>query len=665
MMDCAKQISQKVQRGERTASASKYTFLKNKRKITKQKEPTNNPFTQFSPVKTNQKTPTKQITSNLRYFNQVINNPQVINSISDFSQFGFNKTANIPKRTKNSASTINAINNKNFVNILNSKPKECFYKRLLNVKQSVFIEQKANDISKNKSSNITKRKGSATPGTRNNSTPHCNKIIKKKMGFGDIAKTKIRSIKSPSIGQKFIKENISPLKNGGRIKQQITVSFIKPKKEIKCTYCILPNNNGKLIERCMQTRTRWDCVDKGQSSICNLYWTPLAYKINFLRNDTICQYVNHLEYHSELSNKMKLFINLLRHCEFTKINLFSFYPLTIIFQLSHPNFNEQFNNFKKLYNDISKFVSATNTPNPSIANNCYINYFNINLSKRIGTEQKIIIPRTHYAGRNLWLIKPINLNRGRCIKILNNIEDITTEITNIKENKVFCDENKNKISKAEYVLIQKYIERPLLYKNRKFDIRMWVLFTDLEDVYVFKEGHLKATCDRYDLNSLDPYIHLTNYSVQKHNQNFSKTEQGNEISFEEFQNELNVTTKPIKNFRKEIYPKICNIIRITSNATKSKLNSFINKNSFEIFGYDFLIDCEFNPYLIEINTNPGYEESSPLIKMLVPRMIDDALRLTIDTSFPREPSIDKYALTSQFEVKGYDNKENMWQKLNK
>ena len=28
-----------------------------------------------------------------------------------------------------------------------------------------------------------------------------------------------------------------------------------------------------------------------------------------------------------------------------------------------------------------------------------------------------------------------------------------------------------------------------------------------------------------------------------------------------------------------------------------------NKNSFEIFGYDFLIDCEFNPFLIEINTS--------------------------------------------------------------
>ena len=135
MIDCAKQIAQKVQRGERTASATKYTFLKNKRRITKAKENTNNPFTQFSPLKTNQKTPTKQITSNLRFFNQVINNPQVINSISDFSQFGFNKTSYVPKRTKNSTSTINAVTNKNFVNVLNSKPKECFYKRLLNVKQ--------------------------------------------------------------------------------------------------------------------------------------------------------------------------------------------------------------------------------------------------------------------------------------------------------------------------------------------------------------------------------------------------------------------------------------------------------------------------------------------------------------------------------------------------
>ena len=45
-----------------------------------------------------------------------------------------------------------------------------------------------------------------------------------------------------------------------------------------------------------------------------------------------------------------------------------------------------------------------------------------------------------------------------------------------------------------------------------------------------------------------------------------------------------------------------------------------------------------NIYLIEINTNPGLEESSPWIKVIVPRMLDDALRLTLDQIF--EPKYD-------------------------
>jgi len=34
-----------------------------------------------------------------------------------------------------------------------------------------------------------------------------------------------------------------------------------------------------------------------------------------------------------------------------------------------------------------------------------------------------------------------------------------------------------------------------------------------------------------------------------------------------------------------------------------------------------MIDAEFNTWLIEVNTNPCIEESSPLLEMLIPRMI--------------------------------------------
>ena len=54
-----------------------------------------------------------------------------------------------------------------------------------------------------------------------------------------------------------------------------------------------------------------------------------------------------------------------------------------------------------------------------------------------------------------------------------------------------------------------------------------------------------------------------------------------------------------------------------------------------------MLDINFNLFLIEINTNPGLEESSPWIKIIVPRMLDDALRLTLDQIFSPEYDFSK------------------------
>ena len=54
-----------------------------------------------------------------------------------------------------------------------------------------------------------------------------------------------------------------------------------------------------------------------------------------------------------------------------------------------------------------------------------------------------------------------------------------------------------------------------------------------------------------------------------------------------------------------------------------------------------MMDEEFNMFLIEINMNPGIEESSPWIKAIVPRMLDDALRLTVDKVFNTKYEFDE------------------------
>ena len=47
-----------------------------------------------------------------------------------------------------------------------------------------------------------------------------------------------------------------------------------------------------------------------------------------------------------------------------------------------------------------------------------------------------------------------------------------------------------------------------------------------------------------------------------------------------------------------------------------------------------MIDKDMKPWLIEINTNPALEESCAFLKQVIPRMLDDAFKLTLDVIFP-------------------------------
>lgn len=59
------------------------------------------------------------------------------------------------------------------------------------------------------------------------------------------------------------------------------------------------------------------------------------------------------------------------------------------------------------------------------------------------------------------------------------------------------------------------------------------------------------------------------------------------------------------------------------NCSKRKLFKKDRKNTFEIFGYDFLVENDGHTYLIEINSNPCIEESNQLLAKLIPRMLSN------------------------------------------
>ena len=493
-------------------------------------------------------------------------------------------------------------------------------------------------------------------------------------------------------------------------------------------------NDSSTIKKCFEYRINWKSEkNREEGDKISFIWAPISTQINFynlsyeLRNDIM---VNHFEYHNEISNKLNMFRNMMIFCENNNLNVLNYLPLTIVIEYDMVGFIRQFNNFTYLFNNIENFLRQSDDKKIRYKSKFRNLFYVINPEDRIvGLRTNLFVPKSHYDGKNFWLLKAMNLNRGLGIKLIDSVESCEKYIRayyqgnvnkcvkdgqNIKDiqdtnkriyftlpkiqNKNDINKNNNALisesndknkavlnikkridytkiirnsvrKKGQYksnkIILQKYIEKPLLYNGRKFDTRFWVLLTHKMDIYLFKEGHLKATSFNFSLENTDLYVHLTNYSVQKYSDKFEKYEEGNEISLNDLQKSLNTNYKLDVDLKKKIFPKIKNIILISIHSVKKLINRYNREKCFEIFGYDFMFDQQLNPFLIEINTNPGLEISSPLIKKLVPRMIDDAFRLTIDEYFHTKYSNDRIDkdgnYISPFPVEGYNNNENLFE----
>lgn len=79
------------------------------------------------------------------------------------------------------------------------------------------------------------------------------------------------------------------------------------------------------------------------------------------------------------------------------------------------------------------------------------------------------------------------------------------------------------------------------------------------------------------------------------------------------------------------------IVTDTIRATYHLLDTNRRINSFELFGYDIMLDDDFKPYLIEVNSNPSLECSCALLTKLFSEMIDNTFRIVLDPLFPPPP----------------------------
>ena len=106
------------------------------------------------------------------------------------------------------------------------------------------------------------------------------------------------------------------------------------------------------------------------------------------------------------------------------------------------------------------------------------------------------------------MIKPVNWFSGLGIKISDKLDDI--------------------LLAGGKVVVQEYIDRPQLLHKRKCDVRVFILVTSIDPLilYVYNDGVVSICSQEY---SNDNYhskpAHMTNYSINKAEDNFSLKDQ--------------------------------------------------------------------------------------------------------------------------------------------
>ena len=247
-----------------------------------------------------------------------------------------------------------------------------------------------------------------------------------------------------------------------------------------------------------------------------------------------------------------------------------------------------------------------------------------------GNFKKERIPAKH-CKNNLWLIKPAAENQGRGIEVFQN---------DLPAMKSFLS---SKVANS-YWVVQKYIEQPLLYHKRKFDIRMWAVITWESELYYYKHGYIRTSSDVYSTDSKLNYVHLTNNCLQKYGDNYEAFEEGNTLGFEVLEKYI-MEQYPGFNFEAHIIPRIKDLMIDSFLSVKNELNPSKRRNCFELLGFDFMIDEDLRTWLIEINTNPYLGVPNKFIEGLLPKMLNDLFCINLDPyvqNVNRLPQTGKY-----------------------
>ena len=226
---------------------------------------------------------------------------------------------------------------------------------------------------------------------------------------------------------------------------------------------------------------------------------------------------------------------------------------------------------------------------------------------------------------NIWIVKPVGKSRGKGIFLIDNISDVPLNDT---------------------FLVQKYLTNPLLLdEGYKFDMRIYCLVTSVNplEMFLYKDGFARVSNELYTMDITNMKVHLTNAAIQNRNakksKNYEKIYGGSKISLDMLRTKL--SRQYNIDFDYLIWPQVKDIIIKVFACCQNDIPYC--PSTFEMFGFDVIIDTNFRCWLLEINSSPSLERSNVLDDEIKLPLVKDIIKI-IDPV-----DIDKLALINVLE----------------
>jgi len=201
------------------------------------------------------------------------------------------------------------------------------------------------------------------------------------------------------------------------------------------------------------------------------------------------------------------------------------------------------------------------------------------------------------------------------------------------------------------------MENPLCVAQRKFDVRQWVLVTDWNPltiwfyddcyarfaVYAYEDpqksvealdgggiGEVAALTDKWLSNT---NRHLVNATISKNSKDFHKTyeaENGETVvdnmwEKDKFKDWITFKTGEDDRWEKKILPRMHKIAKCVLMSAQEKIEH--RKGSWELYGFDYMFDGNYEPWLIEVNSSPACDYSTAVTESFVQRALVDILKV--------------------------------------